>query len=98
MPRYDYEPIDGRCDDCGGRFEVFQPMSDAPLAECPMCDKPVRRLIALPNVKTTRSNAELRDRGFTKLVKRSDGTYENVTRRGGEPRTIDPRKLPPGTS
>src|SRR5262245_23523293 len=94
MPRYDYEPTDGKCDYCGGRFEVEQSIKEDPFAECPMCDKAVRRLISAPNLKIGRTNAEPKNAGFTKLVKRSDGTYENVTRGDGEARTLDPRKLP----
>ena len=33
-----------------------------------------------------KSNAEIRNMGFTKLVKRDDGVYENVTRSGDEAR------------
>jgi putative FmdB family regulatory protein len=90
MPRYDYEVCEGGCDFCGGRFEVSQPMSDPPLSECPMCDRPVRRCFSAPAVKVVRSNAELRDLGLMKLEKRADGTYENLTRRKDEPRIIDP--------
>ncbi len=92
MPRYDYEPVDGHCSFCGGRFELAQSMSEPALTECPMCDKKVRRLISAPALKIERSNAELRDLGFTKLQKRQDGTYENLTPRPGEPKIVDPRK------
>ncbi|MBI4397951.1 MAG: zinc ribbon domain-containing protein [Candidatus Omnitrophica bacterium] len=40
MPNYDYE-----CGHCG-IFEKFQAMSDAPLARCPKCKGPVKRLIS----------------------------------------------------
>lgn len=103
MPRYDYELCEGSCAYCGGRFEVSQPMAEAPLTECPMCDRAVRRCFSVPFVKAVRSNAELRDLGLTKLEKRSDGTYENLTRRQGEPMIFDPRnpafkpgECPPG--
>ena len=39
-----------------------------------------------PFISCQKSNGELRDLGFTKLVKRDDGVYENVTRREGESR------------
>lgn len=35
MPIYEYE-----CGACGHRMEAFQKMSDAPLSECPSCQKP----------------------------------------------------------
>ncbi|TVQ37403.1 MAG: zinc ribbon domain-containing protein [Spirochaetaceae bacterium] len=41
MPTYDYE-----CRACGHSFDVFQNMSDKPLAVCPACSKrQLRRLI-----------------------------------------------------
>lgn len=39
MPTYDYE-----CENCGKIFELFQSMSAQPLAECPDCQGPVKRL------------------------------------------------------
>lgn len=48
---------------------------------------PVRRVIrTAPAVTVEISNSELRDAGFTKLVKRDDGVYENVTASDGEAR------------
>ncbi|MBI2992789.1 MAG: zinc ribbon domain-containing protein [Gammaproteobacteria bacterium] len=48
---------------------------------------PVRRIIrAAPAVAVGTSNSELRDAGFTKLVKRDEGVYENVTASGSEAR------------
>ncbi|WP_285763845.1 FmdB family zinc ribbon protein [Biformimicrobium ophioploci] len=35
MPIYEYE-----CKACGHRLEALQRMSDAPLKDCPSCDKP----------------------------------------------------------
>jgi len=35
-------------------------------------------------------NAQLKNMGFTKLEKRYDGTYENVTRTGIGKRFLDP--------
>ena len=40
MPIYEY-----RCDDCGALFEVFQKMSDDPLAECEKCGGPLRKVM-----------------------------------------------------
>lgn len=39
-----------------------------------------------PGVVVPVGNAALKDLGFTKLVKRDDGVYENVTRSGDESR------------
>lgn len=35
MPIYEYE-----CGACGHRLEAFQKMTDQPLTDCPMCQKP----------------------------------------------------------
>jgi len=34
MPFYEY-----RCGSCGHEFEAMQKMSDAPLTDCPVCEK-----------------------------------------------------------
>lgn len=85
MPVYEYEHIRRGCG-IGRRFEVRQSMQERPLTRCPHCGKPVRKLISLVGVRTPRSDSELKDLGFTKLVKRDDGVYENVTARNGESR------------
>lgn len=40
MPTYDYQCSKGH------RFEVFQKMTDEPVAECPECGAPATRLIS----------------------------------------------------
>jgi len=85
MPRYEYEHLEQPCA-LGAIFEVEQSMRDRPLTRCPRCNGRVHKIVSRINVSTPRSNAELRDMGFTKLVKRDDGVYENVTRRGGDKR------------
>lgn len=40
MPTYDY-----KCSNCNHTFEYFQPMSAAPLTECPQCKGSLRRII-----------------------------------------------------
>jgi hypothetical protein len=48
---------------------------------------PVRRVLrSAPAVSRTVSDSELREAGFTKLVRRDDGVYENVTASGDEKR------------
>ncbi|MDX1973519.1 MAG: zinc ribbon domain-containing protein [Candidatus Sumerlaeia bacterium] len=42
-------------------------------------DSPVERLIYPSQFSTPQTNADLKNLGFTKLVKRDDGVYENVT-------------------
>ncbi len=91
MPTYEYEHIENACA-AGQIFEYVQSITDDPLTVCPTCRQPVKRLISLTRVSIQRSNAELRDLGFTKLVKRDDGVYENVTRREGESRYMEKGK------
>jgi hypothetical protein len=43
-------------------------------------------------VNTPKGDTALRDKGFTKLVRRDDGVYENVTARDGESRYVRPDK------
>ena len=87
MPTYEYEHENEGCE-LGSRFEIRQSIHDAALAVCPTCGRPVRRLISAASVHSVKGNSELRDLGFTKLVRRGDGTYENVTARKGEPKTV----------
>jgi len=98
MPRYDYY-----CEDNDRKIEVFHSISTqlstwgelCDLANIDLGDTPagseIRKIITTPpmmNVPT--SNSDLKQSGFTKLVKRQDGTYENVTRSGTEKRFLDP--------
>ena len=41
MPTYDYQ-----CTACGHAFELFQKMSDEPVAECPECGEQAERQIS----------------------------------------------------
>lgn len=88
MAIYEYEHIENPCEK-GRIFEATQSMSDKPLTRCPRCNGPVRKLISRFSVSAPKGNSELRDLGFTKLVKRDDGVYENVTRRKGESRYME---------
>lgn len=83
MPVYEYEHLDEPCAK-GKIFEIKQSLDDSPLAICPKCKGPVHKIISCSNISTPKSNSELRDLGFTKLVKRDDGVYENVTARDGD--------------
>jgi len=85
MPVYEYEHIESSCS-LGDLFEITQSLEEKPLASCPVCGGPVKKLISLVGISTPKTNGELRDLGFTKLVKRDDGVYENVTARDGESR------------
>ena len=94
MPRYDYfceknqqtvevtHPIATRLQTWGELCELAGiELRDVPAAT------PVRRIITTPPMANTPvGNSGLKNLGFTKLVKRDDGVYENVTRSGTEAR------------
>ncbi len=91
MPVYEYGPKGGvaGCDHCRRGFDVLQRMVDEPLAACPKCGCAVERLIQRPAISTPKTNTELKNLGFTKLVKRDTGVYENVTQTGSESRYME---------
>ncbi len=86
MPLYEYQarPDETGCDYCSEGFSILQSMKEDSLAACPRCGSAVQRLIFPVGVATPKTNSELKNLGFTKLVKRDDGVYENVTRNHGE--------------
>ena len=99
MPRYDY-----RCDENGVTIEVIHGMALQLTTWGELCElagrdpgdtdpnTPVRKVITTaPMANTPAGNSELKNLGFTKLEKRYDGTYENVTRTGTEKRFLDPK-------
>jgi hypothetical protein len=49
-------------------------------------DSPVERLLFAPQISTPQGNTDLKQMGFTKLVRRDQGVYENVTASGNENR------------
>ena len=77
MPIYEYE-AEGGCDVCGGRFELRRPADREPLTDCPLCRKPVRKVIS--QVSTTKSKSatisDAKKAGFTVLERRDKGVYE----------------------
>ena len=80
MPIYRYKTTDKGCPHCQPGFDQLQAMSAQPLARCPKCQGPVKKIPASFHGGTPMlSDANLRDHGFTKLVKRDKGTYEKTT-------------------
>ncbi|MEZ0227114.1 MAG: FmdB family zinc ribbon protein [Planctomycetota bacterium] len=85
MPTYDYRAVepDKAAECCSEGFEIVQPMSEAPLEKCPMCQAPITKIIGAPGFtlkseKHTMSDKNLKRAGFKKLVKEGDGKYRNV--------------------
>jgi putative FmdB family regulatory protein len=88
MPVYEYEHQKKACK-LGKVFDLQQSLIDEPLKKCPHCGEPVQKIVSRINVSVPKSNRELRDLGFTKLVKRDDGIYENVTARDRDSRYME---------
>jgi predicted nucleic acid-binding Zn ribbon protein len=96
MPVYDY------CCDANGRTVEVRHGVDIELttwgevcyaAQIALGDTdfltPVRKLISAPAIAIPISNSSLKGMGFTKLVRRDTGVYENVTRTGDEARYMN---------
>jgi putative FmdB family regulatory protein len=79
MPIYEYEPQDGDCKICGGRFELRRPLDREPLKACPLCKKPVRKIVSAastPRVAKPLSISSAKSAGFQVLKRNGDGAYE----------------------
>lgn len=93
-PVYSYYHEDeekGAACPAGTEFEWDQVSCDIPLSRCPHCGEKVERGLSVSSIRTRKFNCELKDMGFTKLVRVDDGIFENVTRRHGESKYIDRR-------
>lgn len=105
MPKYDY-----LCPSNGEVVEVTHRISEKLVTWGELCERsgvatgqtppemPIERIfLTAPMANTPIGNAGIKDLGFTKLVKRDDGVYENVTRSGSESRYAragDPSSMP----
>jgi putative FmdB family regulatory protein len=98
MPTYVYAHKDQNSCQLGSEFEVVQPIKDNALKKCPSCGKAIERLIFPPmSIKSPKSDSDLKGLGFTKLVKKDNGVYENVTASGSESKLFkadDPSSMP----
>ena len=92
MPVYEYRHEEEGCSALGNTFEILQNMSDPSLSVCPACGKAVRRLVSLIHVSTPTTDSRHKEMGFTKLVRRDKGVYENVTAMDGESRFFEEGK------
>lgn len=83
MPTYHYiavQPAEG-CPRCRTGFDLRRPLSRPPLTACPLCRKPVRKVIqpvSTPRVAKPLSVSDAKKAGFTILEKRGDGSYEKL--------------------
>lgn len=104
MPYYDYY-----CEENGETVEVHHSMKEKlhtwgevcfraqhPLGETDATAE-VRIVIRAPGIAFPVGNSRLKEHGFTKLVKRDDGVYENMTATNDESRYMkagDPSTMP----
>ena len=92
MPVYQYKHVAPTDCPLGESFETVQSMRDQAIKTCPRCGGPVRRLISRVFVATPTGDSQLKNLGFTKLVRRDQGVYENVTATGNESRYMEAGK------
>ncbi len=79
MPIYEYQVEGGDCHLCGGRFELRRPADREPLTDCPVCRRPVHKIISqvnTPNKTKPVSISDAKKAGFTVLERRDKGVYE----------------------
>jgi putative FmdB family regulatory protein len=79
MPIYEYELCEGECKVCGGKFTLHRPLSAAPLEKCPVCKKPVRKLIcgfSSPQKLKPLSFTDAKQAGFQVYKRLGKGEYE----------------------
>ncbi|MFP4207510.1 MAG: FmdB family zinc ribbon protein [Wenzhouxiangella sp.] len=87
MPFYEYISTDDQgCDHCRAGFTVLQKLSDEPLAVCPACGRPVRRVISAPHVVSGKAHmlktSSIEKAGFTQYRKIGQGVYEKTAGKG----------------
>ncbi len=79
MPIYEYELCKGDCVICGGKFTVRRPVDAPALKKCPLCKKPVRKVISnfsTPTKLKPVSISDAKKAGFTVLKRLGKGEYE----------------------
>lgn len=78
MPIYEYrhKQKPAKCKD---PFEAFASVKDESLTECPLCGGPVERILSTFSGKVNIfADSNLKEKGFTKLVKDGSGGYRKV--------------------
>ncbi len=83
MPIYEYiaEDPENGCRICTKGFELQRPVDRPALETCPLCKKPVRKLVSsinVPRLTKPLSVSEAKSAGFTILEKRDEGVYEKL--------------------
>ncbi|MEY5014284.1 MAG: hypothetical protein RIS92_642 [Verrucomicrobiota bacterium] len=79
MPLYEYEPCEGACGICKGRFTLNRSVTAPDLVKCPLCRKPVQKLISgfnTPRVTAPVSVTDAKKAGFSVWKRVGKGEYE----------------------
>lgn len=79
MPLYEYELCEGDCAICGGKFTLRRPADAPAVNKCPLCKKPVRKVISAFNTPTKLkplSISQAKNAGFTVFKRVNKGEYE----------------------
>lgn len=83
MPIYEYIAADPEncCRICARGFELQRPVDRAPLENCPMCRKPIRKVVSrvsVPKITAPLSVSAAKNAGFSILKRRDKGVYEKL--------------------
>jgi predicted nucleic acid-binding Zn ribbon protein len=77
MPIYVYEHTGKPGKDCEVEIEIHQEFHSQHLEKCPKCGRKIRRIIKSANFTIDHlGHLALKEKGFSKLVRRDKGTYE----------------------
>lgn len=79
MPIYEYMGSEDGCVACRNGFTLRRPLNAPELTVCPLCKKPVRKLISSFNTPTKLkpfSVSEAKSAGFTVFKRLGKGEYE----------------------
>jgi len=95
MPRYDYSceanalvvEVRHGVDEHVRTWGELARRAGLPQGETP-AQAPVEKIIHAPALSFPRGDSQLKNLGFTKLVRRDDGVYENVTASGSESKVV----------
>jgi putative FmdB family regulatory protein len=98
MPIFEYEPDSGKCDQCDGRFEVFQKphLRGLHLKHCPTCGQSCHKVVSIfaagKDEKGLLSDKNAGEKGFIKYAKVGEGEYRKVSGEKG-PEHISKEKV-----
>jgi putative FmdB family regulatory protein len=79
MPVYEYEITEGDCRICRGKLTLRRPLDAPELTKCPLCKKPVRKLVSgfnTPELTKPLSVSDAKKAGFKIYKKTGSGEYE----------------------